>query len=62
MLDIHPLYTHTYIHIYLGIYIYIYRRSIYIMTRLYLEAGVSIPKARATILNKLIVIDFWRRL
>ena len=56
------------------IFIYIYKyitcsrsiykeiRVLYIMTRLYLEAGVSIPKARATISNKLLVIDFWRRL
>ena len=30
------------------------------MTRPYLEAGVSTPKARAPISNKLLVIDFWR--
>ena len=30
------------------------------MTRLYLEAGVSIAKARVPILNKVLIIDFWR--
>ena len=30
------------------------------MTRLYLEAVVSTPKARALISNKLLVIDIWR--
>ena len=29
------------------------------MTRLYLEAGVSIAKARAPILNKVLIIDFF---
>ena len=44
----------------LCIYIYIYRRSLSSMTRLYLEAVVSTPKARALISNTLLVIDIWR--
>ena len=56
------IYLYIYKYITCTLRVYIGGVYIYIMTRLYLEASVSIPKARATISNKLLVIDFWRRL